>query len=284
MKIINLEQNTQEWLDYRKDKFSASVTPCLFGVGYHKAYQEAYYRYGGGKRPDISCIPAVELGVEYEPKVRDFINVSLKRNFKPLVCEWEQDGRFIASLDGYDNGEILEIKVSELGLIAYKNSNEVPLRYMYQVQHQMMVSVAKKALLAIAYPKYDGTLDIELINIEPDLAMQDEIKSKWLEFEATYKNKPVDYVALMKVEELHKINEQISVLKEQKEEIENYFKERGKDEVFEINNIRLTCYTRNHTHIDYKKIVERNNCEILESDRQTKQTKTIKITEKKEIV
>lgn len=279
MKIIDLEQGTQEWLDFRENKFSASVTPCLFGVGNSSVAAEAYIRYGGGTRKNATN-ENFERGHKEEKETRDFINAKQGRNFQPLVCIYDEDERFIASLDGYDNEEVLEVKSSSGQLKKYRETKIVPLQYMYQVQHQLMVTKAKKCLLAIV----NSTYDMEIITIEPDLQMQEDIRKKWIEFEATYKNKPVDYVALMKVEELHKINKQIEALKEQKEEIENYFKEREKDEVFEINNIRLTCYTRNHTHIDYKKIVERNNYEILESDRQTKQTKTIKITEKKEIV
>lgn len=279
MKIINLEQGTQEWLDYRKDRFSASVTPVLFGVGYHKAYQEAYYRYGGGKRPDISCIPAVQLGLEYEPKVRDFINVSLERNFKPIVCEYEQDGRFIASLDGCDKGEILEIKVSECELIAYRNSKEVPLRYIYQVQHQMMVCNAKKALLAIAYPKYDGTLDIELINIEPNLTMQDEIKSKWLEFESTYRYKNIDYQALIKTDELCEVQKQLKALGEREKELKSYFYQFDDSTIYETPTAKLTYSIGTRETIDYKAIVERNGYEILESDKKISETRTIKVKE-----
>lgn len=279
MKIIDLEQGTQEWLDFRENRFSASVTPCLFGVGNSSAVAEAFIRYGGGTRKKTKS-ENFERGHKEEKETRDFINAKQGRNFQPLVCIYDEDERFIASLDGYDNEEVLEVKSSPAQLQKYRETKIVPLQYMYQVQHQLMVTKAKRCLLAIV----NSTYDMEIITIEPDLAMQEDIKKRWNEFEATYKNKPVDYVALMKVEELHKINEQISVLKEQKEELESYFKQRENDEVFEINNIRLTCYTRNHTHIDYKKIVERNNYEILESDRQTKQTKTIKITEKKEIV
>lgn len=279
MKIIDLEQNTQKWLDYRKDKFSASITPALFDVGYHKAYQEAYYRYGGGKRPDISWIPAVQLGVEYEPKVRDFINASLERNFKPIVCEYEQDDRFIASLDGYDNGEILEIKISEKELIAYRNSNEVPLKYMYQIQHQMMVSGAKKALLAIAYPKYDGTLDIELINIVPDLTMQDEIKSKWLEFESTYRYKNIDYQALIKTDELCEVQKQLKALGEREKELKSYFYQFDDNTIYETPTTKLTYTISTRETIDYKAIVERNGYEILESDKKTSETRTIRIKE-----
>lgn len=279
MKIINLEQGTQEWLDYRKDRFSASVTPVLFGVGYHKVYQEAYYRYGGGKRPDISCIPAVQLGLEYEPKVRDFINVSLGRDFKSLVCEYEQDGRFIASLDGYDNGEVLEIKVSECELIAYRKSHEVPLRYMYQVQHQMMVCNAKKALLTIAYPKYDGTLDIELINIEPDRTMQDEIKSKWLEFESTYKYKNIDYQALIKTDELCEVQKQLKVLEEREKELKSYFYQFDDSTIYETPTAKLTYSIGTRETIDYKAIVERNGYEILESDKKISETRTIRVKE-----
>lgn len=278
MKIIDLEQGTQEWLDFRENKFSASVTPCLFGVGNSSVAAEAYIRWGGGTRKNAKS-ENFERGHKEEKETRDFINAKQGRNFQPLVCIYDEDERFIASLDGYDNEEVLEVKSSPEQLRKYRETKIVPLHYMYQIQHQLMVTKAKKCLLAIV----NSTYDMEIITIEPDLAMQEDIRKKWIEFEAAYKNKSTDYIALMKVEELHKINKQIEALKEQKEEIENYFKEREKDEIFEINNIRLTCYTRSHTHIDYKKIVERNNYEILKSDRQTKQTKTIKITEKKEI-
>jgi len=65
--IINLTQNTPEWLEYRKGKFNASEAGDVMGVGFNKPYRLAQIKY---QDKQVFQSGALKRGQEYEPKIR----------------------------------------------------------------------------------------------------------------------------------------------------------------------------------------------------------------------
>lgn len=198
---VKLGQGTQEWLDYRRSKFNASETPILYGRGFTSPQNLAYEKLGiqpsylsileskaNPTKRKIKILTAVKKGQVTEGTIREHINKAYDMSFRPMVLLDDDDSRFSASLDGYDeNNEIvLEIKTSAniyLKLLKYKT---IPKEYIYQCYHQLMVSKAPKLLFVAGF--IDGNFDLKIASsvLLPNQSIFDDIRAKWNAFEAKY--------------------------------------------------------------------------------------------------
>lgn len=187
MKILNLKQGTQEWLESRKNSFNASETPALFGVNPFtpkNPLELAHLKYG---YLEIFQNKAMKNGHDNELWIRSYVLNKTGIIFVPLVGAWEEDERFRASFDGisFELDVVLEIKYSKHTFNKVKNG-EIPKNYYIQVQHQLMVSGAEKALFAVANPE---SKEVIIKEIKPDKTLFKEIKERWECFEKEYKGK-----------------------------------------------------------------------------------------------
>lgn len=286
MKIIQLEQNSTEWHEFRKDKRSASVTPVWLKCGYVKPYQEASWRWGDIQRPNMSNIKAVQLGIEHEKHIRDVINARHGYKFKPIVVQDDTDERYIASLDGYDIDLdlVLEIKFSENALIEYRETAEVRDLYWWQIQHQLMITKSKRALLVIAYFKDDfsGDYDYEMIDVFACEKAYERIKNAWDDAESMYKDKQIDYDLLDKCELLAQANDKIKELEEIKKQLEQEVKDKlDFSQQFALTKHTFTFTINDRQSIDYKSFLVDKGLEVPSEYVKTTQVKSIRITPSK---
>ena len=156
--IKELNQGTSEWLEYRREKFNASETADVMGCGFKKPYQLAQIKWG---EAETFASEAMKQGNINEPKIRQIFENQKGLKFTPLVIEWDKDPRFSASLDGYNESEnaILEIKFSVLEAFQVAEHQKPSKNYYLQVQHQLMVSGAKKAYFVAAYQREESEDD-----------------------------------------------------------------------------------------------------------------------------
>ena len=187
MRILNLKQGSQEWLDSRKESFNASETPALFECSPwlpRTPIELAHLKYGELIIPKTR---AMEDGSKNEEWIREKIVKETGIIFEPLVGVWDEDERFRASFDGIDfEGEyVLEIKYSKHTYEKLKDG-EIPQNYYLQMQHQLLVSEASKVLFAVSDPE---SKEIEIKEVERDQKTIDEIVKRWIEFEAEFKGK-----------------------------------------------------------------------------------------------
>ncbi|NPV00026.1 MAG: hypothetical protein HPY53_01470 [Brevinematales bacterium] len=178
-------QGSTEWKEYRKMKFSASNAPYLFNMSPFCKYsdQSLYLAHLMRGLVVIKDNPRMSEGRITEPIVRKMVSKDLGIDFRPAVGNMDKDDRFMASFDGLNPSmdTVLEIKVSEHTFNYVKNNGTPPDHYMYQIQHQLLVSGAQKAYLA-AY--YDG--EYELCEVLPDKKMMKDIEKAWLKFDKEY--------------------------------------------------------------------------------------------------
>lgn len=187
MRILNLKQNTPEWLEARKKSFNASETPALFEASPwipRNPLELAHLKYGDLK---IGQNKAMQAGHENEAWIREYIQAKYDIVLEPIVAAWDEDERFRASFDGidFDGTFVVEIKYSAHTFEALKAGN-VPRNYYLQVQHQLLVSEAPKAILVAAEP---GTHELIEKEIERDEDTIKEIVERWIAFEKEYKGK-----------------------------------------------------------------------------------------------
>ncbi len=144
MKIINLEQGTDEWLQWRRSILTASDASSILDVNPYCDAMELRLR-KLGFIPDNECTPAMKRGQEMEPIARDhYHSINKHQNFTPAVVESSEFPFLGASLDGItDDGKcILEIKCGEKSYKMAENV-EIPDYYMSQIQHQLICTRAE---------------------------------------------------------------------------------------------------------------------------------------------
>lgn len=178
-KIINVEQNSQEWHDLREENYkTASRTPIVCGVSPFQTKEQLAMQLRGEYEPFYS--KAMQLGNQLEDEVRLLAEAKLNDTFMPLVGIKDN---FLASLDGinFERDTIIEIKVSEKTFNDIKNNN-LPDVYVYQIQHQMMVFDTVDQAYLVAYNPKTKELAISK-PILPAGAYIMEIQHKWQEFD-----------------------------------------------------------------------------------------------------
>lgn len=179
MKIIQLTQGSQAWLDYRRTMRNASETAAVLGVSpWCTPYQLWLLKTGRAENPTNV---AMQRGTDLEPAARLAYEAETGNIMQPLVL---QDGLYSASLDGMtlEGDLIVEIKCPYRGqdsaLWREVKAGYVPDHYAAQIQHQMMVSGATLAHLYV----FDGAQGL-LRPVAPiDHAVQ-RIRDGWDQFQ-----------------------------------------------------------------------------------------------------
>lgn len=185
MRVVDLDQRTDEWKQWRKLGVTATDSPVLFGLVPEQNSIELWAEKTGLKEPtDLSDIPAVRWGLEHEDYARSLWELKHGDIASPLCVESDANPIFRASLDGYTtNGEVLEIKcpypdgITIMDVKIRRENSDAYKRYFIQVQHQLMVS---GSLLAhLVFLDEDELIEFE---ISRDENVINEIKQKGEEF------------------------------------------------------------------------------------------------------
>lgn len=179
MKIIQLTQGSQDWLNYRRTMRNASESAAVLGVNpWMTPYQLWLSKTG---RSVTKATAAMHHGTTMEPAARAAYEDQTGNIMQPLVL---QDGPYSASLDGIDLGGqlIVEIKCPYKGQASTLWNGalvaQVPDHYLLQIQHQLMVSGATLAHLWV----FDGMQGI-LLSVGPDPDAMDRIRHGWDQFQ-----------------------------------------------------------------------------------------------------
>jgi len=174
--IVDLEQGTQAWLEWRKTGITASEIAAILGLSPYKTPWQLWAEKTSLIPPeDLSNNPLVAAGVVQEDMARQAFEQVHDDLLLPVCVESTEYPFLKASLDGLSQDNIpVELKVPsestwEKVNADGKNSEAFNLYYP-QVQHQMLVIGASHGWLVFYR---DGQL--REFCIEPDPAMQDAI-------------------------------------------------------------------------------------------------------------
>jgi len=179
MKIVNFEQTSDEWLDWRRGKMTASRIACAmnrspFGTAYSLWCEIVL----GKVKP--MYMPAVDRGRALEEPARYCAEQMLGMTFTPLCVESDENPSWAASLDGYnpENDVVIEIKAPGKEVLAKAEKGIIPDEYFLQIQWQLLVTGAKKA----CYFCYSG-LSGMAIWVEPCPDTFEKMKRTAIEFQ-----------------------------------------------------------------------------------------------------
>jgi putative phage-type endonuclease len=194
MKIINLQQRTPDWHQWRSSGVSASEAIVVLGQCPLKTSYRLYTEKKGITLPDnLDANPFVQRGIRLEATARKAFENRHDTLVLPLCAESDEFPFLRASFDGVnDDGIPVELKVPmEVNFRdAQQNGtgSRVYKRYYYQVQHQMLVAGTDKGYLSLYFNHKEPTLDF--------LIQRDDAVINHLVFEARKfvdclnKNKP----------------------------------------------------------------------------------------------
>ncbi len=170
-----LKQGSPEWHEHRAKFRNASETPAVLGVSPWTTPYELWLIKTGRKVVEETA--PMRHGTAMEPLARAAFEEATGLIMMPQVVV---DGMYSASLDGItlSGDTLVEIKCPYKGAVSEiwqtAKSGTVPEHYRLQVQHQLMVSQARRAHLYV----FDGSSGINII-IEPDEITFARIREGW---------------------------------------------------------------------------------------------------------
>lgn len=147
-----MEQGSNEWLEFRRNKIGASDAPVIMGVSPWKTPYQLWLEKCGALDPQMN--KSMARGSQMESEARQsFINYIGIEVF-PSVETHPEHNWMIASLDGRDLDRkiIVEIKCPGKKDHDLAIQGKVPEKYYPQLQHQMSVCGVDK----MYYYSYDG--------------------------------------------------------------------------------------------------------------------------------
>jgi putative phage-type endonuclease len=172
MKIIKLEQGTNEWLSWRKTVITATDASIIMGNNPWDTPYSCWQRKLGLVEEKKSN-EAMERGKRLEPEARVQFIERYSMPMEPMVVESTELDFLGASLDGFYANHILEIKCGGPKLHEMAKKGEIPAYYKDQIQHQLLVTGATMCY----YYSYDGKNGI-CIEVYPDPKYREEFLPK----------------------------------------------------------------------------------------------------------
>lgn len=254
--MIALEQNTEEWLEFRKTKIGSSDAPIIMGESPWKTPQQLWEEKMGLKQSSYENA-AMQRGKQLEAQARKAFELETGLVVWPNVLIHPEHEFIIASLDGItmDGQAAVEIKCPGEKTHQIALNSEIPKHYQIQMQHQLAVTGLKEMF----YYSYDGQNGITL-KVQRDDALIETLLEKEQEFfrcmqESTpLETERSDLPWLKFAEEWKDIQRRKKSLKEQEEICRASLIELTDNGPAKGGGIRVTQYSRKG-RIAYDKIL-----------------------------
>lgn len=139
--LVNLQQGTTEWLQWRKGGIGASDAPTIMGENPWKTADELLLDKLGRAKP-VGTTAAMARGTALEPEARRRYESMTRISVAPACLqstkhEWQR-----ASVDGLatDGSAVVEIKCGESVYAKTAGGGRVPSYYVGQLQHILAVT------------------------------------------------------------------------------------------------------------------------------------------------
>jgi len=138
--IVDLQQGTSAWLEWRKQGIGASDAPAVMGENPWKSAAQLLEEKCGTKRHSMN--DAMARGSALEPEARNRYNAKLGVQVVPACLQSTTFAWLRASVDGLapDGSAVVEIKCGESVYRKSSSSREVPNYYFGQLQHILAVT------------------------------------------------------------------------------------------------------------------------------------------------
>ncbi|MCP4393183.1 MAG: hypothetical protein GY804_02795 [Alphaproteobacteria bacterium] len=185
MIIHNLKQGSQEWLDFRLTKLTASEACIAKGISSYMGRNSLLEAKKLGKFPEVTKSEQhlFDQGHKAEASARSIAEEILACDLYPVTGSLDVEGLPLsASFDGItlENDIVWEHKLSNQTLRANLELDIIPEEYKYQLEQQLLVSGATKALFMAS----DGTRENCLYTMyESDPKIRTNLIDSWKQFQ-----------------------------------------------------------------------------------------------------
>lgn len=268
MRKVELEQGSPEWLEFRKSGIGASECAAVFGKCKYNTVFQLWEKKVYDIETEVNC--AMIRGSEMEPIIRQQAEAVLGEKFDPVCGIHDEYDYILASLDGINaRGDvIMEIKYASKANHAIAKAGKVPEHYMYQVQQQLLVSGAHKAL----YVSWNSD-DLQIVEVFPDAELHGHIINYLSDF---WKMVCMQTPPPLSDEDLIEVNDQevlkfvntkkendakIKALEDENEKITEELIQIGNGTSFKGDGFKFLKVPRKGT-VDYKKVPELSDVDL----------------------
>jgi putative phage-type endonuclease len=264
MPIINIIAGSQEWLDFRKTHITSTDASIINGTNTF-----------GGNSPrklwerKIGLIPEEPLnermieGSAMEAEARDWYNKTHNTNFQPETVVHDEHEWAMATLDGFYEDTILEIKC---GKKAFEQAQAgiLPDYYYDQIQHAMFCKGVRKAVYC-AFRREEEPVVMQIEAHDEYMAKlfgkEDDFYINHLCAMIPPEASDDDFEEIIDDDKLALADEwtKAKVILEEAQRMEKEAKERLLDGLekrkYQCGNVRIGCTTK-RGDIDWKRVVE----------------------------
>lgn len=184
MKIIDIQQGSEAWLEWRNKGVTATDGVILLDASPYKTVWRLWAEKVGFCKPvDLSMNPLVRRGNELEDVARVALEAHFNDVLLPVCIESSFNPLIRASLDGLtSNNEPVEIKCPSqkvwLEVCAKGTDSDAYKLYYHQVQHQLLAAGSKNGYLAFYF---EGDLRVFPVSADKKLLLRliTEVKNFW---------------------------------------------------------------------------------------------------------
>lgn len=160
MKIVDFDQSSESWLEWRTNGVGASDIGVIMGVDPYKKPKRLWEEKCGFKGSPKSNF-AMEHGRKNESVALKKFNEEMDMKASPICIEDDISPHWRASLDGWDEGMemVVEIKcpVSASKISEIVSTGRIPDVWYYQIQYQLCI--AKPCHESAYFALYDARDD-----------------------------------------------------------------------------------------------------------------------------
>ncbi len=268
MKIVDVQQGSEEWLALRRSKITATDCAAIMGRSKYKSPHMVWLDKMGKSK--VFENDAMKRGKELEPEARAYFNHRFELFCEPVVAISDKHPWQMASLDGWDPEKKVIIEIKCPGEAVFREAQEGKFQedYILQCLHQLAVcSEALRNCLCYYFKGPNGLESVEL-TIDRDERAIIEI---WGKEEAFYRScmlgfvepplGPLDFLEQdgdawkHYSDQWREIKRQMEALEVDEKYVRNQLIDLADDQSCRGAGIQLTKYTRMGS-VDYNKVPE----------------------------
>lgn len=185
MKVIDgLIQGSPEWHAFRAKHFNASEAAAVFGVHKYMSRADLLALKATGIEKEVNSFQQAKFdeGHATEALARPLVEDIIGEDLYPVVAS-DDDDWLAASFDGITIGDdiLFEHKLLNADLVAQVKARELEPHYYWQLEQQLLISGAEKAIFVTS----DGTKEnLHWMEYRPVAGRAEQLIAGWKQFEA----------------------------------------------------------------------------------------------------